>query len=601
MQEGKIKEKNLEEYLEQDLGKHKESLPIDKLKELEEDKDLDINEDLLTDKFKEPKEERNRKKEKNKNKKKSILSKIIIFFSIFLVILILTFLIFNLYIMFYGKSEKIFNNTYVGKVSLSGLLKTEAIDLLNEEFNNKADNKILLKYQDFEFEISPNDIGFKIEPEDSIEKAYTLGRDKNFYNKNKEVFLSFFNKNEIPLNYTYNEELFNKVMDNMYKKLPDEIKTKEFSYKISKSNLIISPGTEGYGINKENLLDELLNTFSSLDNNKEIQIPLLKIVPKEINLKEIKDKIYKKMSNARYNKKTGKTIKEVNGVEFAISLEEAEKIIKEKKKEYKIPLKITYAKIKKSDLDSYRMSSTALAEFRKKYANSKYNDVLGDHSSKYDVKDVNRTINLEVSSRAINGFILYPGCHFSFNSFVGRTVAADGYKKTFGYAGGKKVPMWGGGVCQISSGIYVAALEADLHITERYNHGCPVPYMPPGLDSATDWGSCDLRFINNRDYPIKILINTADGVSTAKIVGTKEAGEPRVVIKSSKSNIVKFKTTKTKDTKLELGTEKVIVEGLDGFVARSYKYKYSGDKLLSKTLISVDRYRPLNAIIRYNK
>lgn len=551
----------------------------------------EVNKDNKNNKVKK-KEEKLLEKEEKKNidrkvkKQRSKLSKFIIIVTIFLFIFIFLILSFNLFIIFYFKTEKIINNTNVGQFSLAGLKKDEAIELITKKYDENDDIPVILKYKQMEFKIKPKDIGFKVKVNEAVSKAYNLGREANILDRNKQVFQSLFKINEIPLEFTYNEELFNKIINETYKKLPKEIKTKESSYKVDGDELIIYPGKKGLGINKEKLLESLNKTFISLSKDKVIDIPLLEFNPKEINLVEIKNKIYKEPIDATYNKSNGEITNEVAGIDFDLSLEEAEKIIKEKKEKYIIPLKITQPEITKTSL-------------QEKYCS--YNDLLGEHTSEYDTSDVDRSHNLVVASNAINGYILYPGKEFSFNSFVGRTTAEDGYRKTFGYAGGRKVPMWGGGVCQISSGIYVAALEADLEITERFNHGCPVTYMPPGLDSATDWGSCDLRFINNRDYPIKIFVNSSGGTSTAKIFGTKESGERKVVLESTKSNIVKHGYTFINDKKLKKGTEKVEVEGLDGFTARSYKKIYKGDQLVDTILISVDTYKPLNTVIRRNK
>lgn len=524
--------------------------------------------------------------------------------SIIVVTIFLIILLFNLFILINTNKAKILNNTYAGKISLSGLSKEEAIEKLDEYFNNNLNNEVILKYKDFEFTIISTDIGFQINSEAIANRAYNLGREENIIDQNRQVLSSFISKQEISLDYIYDRSKYDEFLDAIHKVLPEELNVKESSYKIDKSNLIIYAGEEGFNLDKERLLIELIKIFKLENPERILEMPLMRVFPKEINLSEIKTEIFKEPVDAKYNKKTGKITVEVNGIDFELSLEESEELLKEKKDKYIIPLKITKPKVTKASIIkqyfSYTLSSALKTQLKNQYKNSTYDDILGDHISNYKIEEVDRTTNLIVASKAINGYILYPGYEFSFNSFVGRTTAADGYKKTFGYSGGKKVPMWGGGVCQISSNIYVAALEADLLITERFNHGCPVDYMPPGLDSATDWGSCDFKFINNRDYPIKILTSTADGVSTAKILGLKEKSESTIEIKSSKSNIVKFKTTYITDTKLEKGTSKEEVKGLDGFIARSYKYYYKNGNLIKKELISVDKYRPLNAIIRHN-
>jgi vancomycin resistance protein YoaR len=62
----------------------------------------------------------------------------------------------------------------------------------------------------------------------------------------------------------------------------------------------------------------------------------------------------------------------------------------------------------------------------------------------------------------------------------------------------------GGGVCQLSSTLYSAAEKAKLEIIERHAHSRAVGYIPEGRDAAISYGYLDLRFKNNRDYPIEI-------------------------------------------------------------------------------------------------
>ena len=70
---------------------------------------------------------------------------------------------------------------------------------------------------------------------------------------------------------------------------------------------------------------------------------------------------------------------------------------------------------------------------------------------------------------------------------------------------------YGGGICQVSSTLYCAALNAGLEITERHSHSKPVGYVPAGMDATVSWQSVDLKFVNNTDYPIKIAASAGGG------------------------------------------------------------------------------------------
>lgn len=115
----------------------------------------------------------------------------------------------------------------------------------------------------------------------------------------------------------------------------------------------------------------------------------------------------------------------------------------------------------------------------------------------------NRIANIRVAAGNINQMILASGCEVSVNeAFLPRT-SANGYKPAGTYYDGKVVPGMGGGICQVSSTIYNAAMNAGLTVLERHPHSMPVHYLPLGMDAAISSGSKDLRLRN--DYPFPVL------------------------------------------------------------------------------------------------
>jgi vancomycin resistance protein YoaR len=82
---------------------------------------------------------------------------------------------------------------------------------------------------------------------------------------------------------------------------------------------------------------------------------------------------------------------------------------------------------------------------------------------------------------------------------------------------GRKVPDYGGGLCQVSTTVYNAALAARLPIVERHPHSKPVRYAPNGRD-ATVYTDKDLKFRNSRRYPLYLLVRTEKTATRAYIV-----------------------------------------------------------------------------------
>ena len=183
-------------------------------------------------------------------------------------------------------------------------------------------------------------------------------------------------------------------------------------------------------------------------------------------------------------------------------MEEAKKLIQEDKEEYEIPLKITQAKKKLSDLGEEAFS-----------------DQLATFSTIYDASATNRAYNVELATKKINGTIIRPGETFSYNKTVGSRTIEAGWKEGTAYISGKVVPSVGGGVCQVSSTLYNAALLANLEITERTNHTFTVDYVAASRDATVYYGSLDFCFKNTRKYPIKIVATAKNGVCKISFQG----------------------------------------------------------------------------------
>lgn len=132
--------------------------------------------------------------------------------------------------------------------------------------------------------------------------------------------------------------------------------------------------------------------------------------------------------------------------------------------------------------------------------------LIGDYRTKFDGSNVNRTTNIRLAARAINGLILMPGEKFSFNKVVGPRTAARGYKKAAVIVKGEFSEGIGGGICQVSSTLFNSVDEAGLRIVARYHHSAEVTYVPPGRDATVSWGGPDFKFRNNLNKPVLIKI-----------------------------------------------------------------------------------------------
>ncbi len=132
----------------------------------------------------------------------------------------------------------------------------------------------------------------------------------------------------------------------------------------------------------------------------------------------------------------------------------------------------------------------------------------------------NSNYNMELAVLAAGGTVLQPGETFSFNGMTGDTTngythyypngTVGGYLQSTAIVGGQYVPEYGGGICQASTTIYIAAMKAGMTAVERHAHAYPSSYAERGLDATINYGSLDMRFRNDLKYPVYIATYVYD-------------------------------------------------------------------------------------------
>ena len=129
-------------------------------------------------------------------------------------------------------------------------------------------------------------------------------------------------------------------------------------------------------------------------------------------------------------------------------------------------------------------------------------DVLGTFSTSFSSSSTSRATNLEVGAAKINGHVLMPGEVLSGYECMQPFTVENGYRAATAYENGRSVDSIGGGVCQISTTLYNAALFAEMEIVQRQNHSMTVAYVKPSMDAAIAGTYKDLKFKNNQETPI---------------------------------------------------------------------------------------------------
>lgn len=148
-----------------------------------------------------------------------------------------------------------------------------------------------------------------------------------------------------------------------------------------------------------------------------------------------------------------------------------------------------------------------------------YQETIGSYEAISQSDDDERAENLRLAAEAINGYVIEPGATFSFNEVVGDTTAERGYKEAPVLYSSGLGSSDGGGICQVSTALYIAAVRADLEIVERHPHSVPSDYAPIGLDATIVYGSRDLRIKNNTDFPITIYAKAVGQTVSVNLLG----------------------------------------------------------------------------------
>lgn len=160
---------------------------------------------------------------------------------------------------------------------------------------------------------------------------------------------------------------------------------------------------------------------------------------------------------------------------------------------------------------------------------SRCKDMIGTYSTSYSSSTSSRMNNIQTAAKYINGTILYPGQVFSTVKVIKDRTEENGYQYAPEYSSGKVVDGIGGGVCQVSTTLYNAVLNAELKVTERSPHSMVVAYVDVSRDAAISGDYKDLKFKNNTDAPIYIWADASGGVLSFKIYGEETRPKKRKI------------------------------------------------------------------------
>lgn len=511
-----------------------------------------------------------------KKRKKTIKISIISIVSIILFLLCFTGFAFTSM-----TNSKIIKGIQIDGIDVSGLTKEEACQILNEKVKERQQGTITLKYKEYTKELPLEQLEIKADVEKTVEEAVKKGREGNIFKNNFTVLKRKFKKENIDLEIELNEENLAKILSDTSLELPGVVR--EYAYSIEEAELIITKGKDGIILNDEKMTKEIKESITNVSQAfpKERTIDIKEQKAKEIDIDDIYNKVHAEPQDAYIVDEPFQVVVDKDGIDFAISMEEAKNLLKEEKEEYIIPLKVTKAGITVADLGSRA-----------------FPDVLATFTTRYDAGNLNRSTNLAIACKKINNYVLQPGETFSYNQTVGKRSIENGFREAHIFTSSGVEDGLGGGICQISSTLYNTVVLANLDIVERHNHSYGAGYVDPGRDATVSYGSLDFKFKNPRKYPIKITAYINGGVATVSISGIKEENEPRVSIVATTTATIPCPVNTIEDPTMEEGKQVVTTAGMNGYRSVAYKYLYYPDGRVDKVQLSTDTYATITKVVK---
>ena len=399
-------------------------------------------------------------------------------------------------------TDKIQSGVYIKGINVSGLTKEDAINLVNENLKEQMNDHIELTYKNHTYYVETEQIDARFDIESSVDYAFNIAKTGKFF-EDAKTFLNVLMTNiDIEPVLVYNDDALTNYLYTIEAFLPDQLV--QHGYYLEDDKLIVTNGINGAGIEIEELKKTIVAAIQDITFTKQyIPIPTYTKYPDPIDIEAIHNDVYREVQDAYYTTEPYAVFPDVQGIDFDQNA--LANMIQEnpEAEEYVTDLIYTDAEVTIKD-----------------FGMEAFPDLLASFSTRY-VNNPDRTTNLRLAANKINGTVVLPGEIFSYNKVVGKRTIAAGYKNAAIYQDGQVTDGLGGGICQISTTLYNAVIEAGMLIEERRNHMFVPTYADAGKDATVVWGSTDFKFENRRAYPIKIEATVSGGIARIKIYGLK--------------------------------------------------------------------------------
>ena len=436
-------------------------------------------------KGKKPQVKENSGKKKRKNIKGGLIAALVIVLVIFAAATAG-----GAYVTYNGK---IFPNVYVDTISLGGMTSAEAestLDAAGWTARTCAALK-LVTYRDVSVEVDPVSAGIVAGTDSAVSTALAVGRDGNIYGNLLSFAKSLFSAVDVnSLSATENSEYINEKIASLSRML-DESMGDGYTVDADAGELVIAKGQGSLELDSAAIADKVVTALEEC--REELEVYDLSRSPEMPDFSAILAAVECEPQDAYFVSGSLEAVDGTPGISFSVDTANELWLAAGTAEDVVIPLDVTQPQLTAADMEELL-----------------FHDMLGAVTTKYNNSGENRCSNVRLAISKINEYVVYPGEEFSFNTVVGERTEEAGFLPAPAYAGYDDIKdEIGGGVCQVSTCVYAAALFAFLDITDHTSHIYPPNYIQMGTDTTVtipaEGRSIDFKFVNNKSYPIKIV------------------------------------------------------------------------------------------------
>lgn len=412
---------------------------------------------------------------------------------------------------------KIVSDVSVGGVEIGGLTKKEAKQALVSAFGDRfSKDSLTVSFREEGTELEalgiafpahnllfpPEETGASLDVNAAVDAAYALGR-KDLEGRRAMSLLPYLGLNETAIRGTVDSyvkqlsDLYTEAGFTLQGTAPD---VTAYDEAVPCQSVVLSKGYPGIEIDGDALYSQILDAYNTGSFGVEYAGSVTAKCPPELDLEALWQQTRLEPVEPSVDLASYKVTPGVHGYEF--DLEEVQTLYDGLAYGESVTAALHYTSPATADEDAY------------------FQDVLG-HCETPHSDNENRNANLRKACELLDGTILQPGQELSYNQALGERTKEKGWLPAPAYSGTKLVDSPGGGICQVSSTLYLASVYAELTIVERRNHGYPVSYIPLGMDATVSWGFTDLKIRNDSPMPVKIHAEESDGYVRVSILGTE--------------------------------------------------------------------------------